>query len=331
MYFVQFILILNVINVIFGKSVNFGRASVSTKKLPLKIVGSDDEVLQPFFELDNNYSKLEKNNFKTDRISNSEFSFSSPTKMKSSSSSFISSSGSSSMTKGSKQSESGHFKMNLDLPTININNNNNLKVQSPKPSENILSAPSATLKAAFSDALQKINFNNPFEIDKDIIDIDIVLFSPNSTIRNNAVPMNPPTTILPGTVIVSHPLIHEKENNNIAPGTVINAPKESELKVKVPVSTDVFSSFKSLPILKIIQNERNTAPSLTQPTKPSIIRSLERPEIENLVFDQLYAGPKITIDSSVTTDFVYKILIPYFKSEKLLDRKSSYSVRKRYN
>lgn len=313
MYTFHFILVLNLFHVIFG---NTGRASIAQKS-PLKIIGSDEEVLQSLHEKDDN-SKFEKSFMKMYTSINNEFSFSSPSKIRSNSVSFSSSSfGSMKGVRQSKpqvESESFHYKMNLDLPSINANN---LKLQN-KPSEFTLSASPNNLKAALNETPQNTNFNNPFENGKDI---DIVLFTrPNSTIRNDSMLLNPQMPVNSGTVIVSLP-INQKETN-IAPGTVLTAPNFKPSIV--PVSNDAFSLAKfGTPDVKLPQSS-----SCTQPSKASKIKSLERPGIENMVFDPLYAGPRITIDSSVTTDFVYKILIPYFKAEKLLDRKSSYSVRK---
>ena len=286
MYTIHFILVLNIVHVIFG---NTGTAQIS----PLKIIGSDEEFLLPVHEKDD-FSKFEKSFIKIDRLINNEFSLSSPSKIRSNSVNFSSSSFSS--TKGVRQSkpqvenESFHYKMNHDLPS---NNSYNLKLQN-KPSEFTLSASPTNLKAALNETPQNTNFNNPFEIDKDI---DIVLYTkPNSTTQNDCPSSNPQMPIIASNIHFSLP-INQKEAN-ISPGTVITAP-----------------NFKP-----------NIASAST--SKASKIKSLERPGIENLVFDPLYAGPRITKDSSVTTDFVYKILIPYFKAAKLLDRKSSYSVRK---
>lgn len=307
MYTFDFILVLNLFHVIFGNTV---RASIAQKS-PLKIIGSDEEVLQPLHEKDDN-SKFEKSFMKMYTSINNEFSFSSPSKIRSNSVSFSSSSFGS--MKGFRQSKP-QVESDLDLPSIKANN---LKLQN-KPSEFTLSASPNNLKAALNETPQNTNFNNPFENDKDI---DIVLFTrPNSTIQNDSMLLNPQMPVNSGNVIFSLP-INQKEPN-IAPGTVLTAPNFKPNIV--PVSNDAFSFAKfGTPDAKLPQSL-----SCTQPSKASKIKSLERPGIENMVFDPLYAGPRITIDSSVTTDFVYKILIPYFKAEKLLDRKSSYSVRKK--
>lgn len=283
-------------------NLNIGRAS-NALNLPLKIVGSDEEILHPFYEKEDRLN-TEKTNLKFVRTIGE---FSSPSKMKSASSSFSGSSNS--------------FKMNLDLPSMN----NNLKATA-KISGNNIFAMSSSNSNEKRETLHK-HLNSPFGKDKDI-DLDVVLFtSPNTTTN--------PTIASSGTVIISS-TTNERERQ-VAPGTIITSfsiatEKDFESKFSVPINNDFSSTYSGsehrLPLpSKIINNDRNSVLLCPQPHKTNKIKSLEKFEIENLTFDPSYLGPKITIDSSLTADFVYKILIPYFKSEKLLDRKSSYSVR----
>ena len=61
-------------------------------------------------------------------------------------------------------------------------------------------------------------------------------------------------------------------------------------------------------------------------TKQKKIKALEENTINTMQHDLNYDGPKIDLKVNITVDFVNSTLIPFFKSGKILDRKSAYSV-----
>lgn len=269
-------------------------------KPPLRIIASDDEVLQPLIEKDDDDS----NNYKQEISPQNPFRRSKRSKSKTNKTSM--------KRRNIDDDDAFSFlKMNLDLPSINsnsviyannqtINNPNNLSINENPKQE----------KLEVED-----NFDSPFgsEIIKEV---DTVLF------RNHKV-------VSPGIIIAS-------SSSSVAPGTVITSMGDTQNTVP---GVDGFNIDFDLPIAssqsgKVVENKLpanldviiNKTPTIIVPAKIKKVRSLDEFTIDGLTFDPANRGPKINLDTNITTNFISTTLIPFFKSGKILDRKSSYSV-----
>ena len=141
-------------------------------------------------------------------------------------------------------------------------------------------------------------------------EIEVVIFQSNGT------------KVVPGTVIAS-------KNKVPAPGTIITTiKKDKTVPTAFPITLiDSSNSFSEdfnnsilCPKLPTVDVSTSTV------SKHKKIKSLDEKSINTLDFDNSVTGPKINLDTEITSDFVSSVLVPFFKSGKVLDRKSSYVV-----
>ena len=284
----------------------------SVLKKPLKIVASDDEVLQPLHEKEEGDSNTGK----------PIISQQNPTRR--------------SRKSGGKNRRShpidefSFLKMNLDLPSINSNivsAGAAPKAQlifSSSSSSSSNNAPLFEKKALIKKEINHViseNFDSPFGNEK-IKDIDIVLFRPSVS-----------NSVAPGTVIATSSsyqgskTFNDKQNIPLVPAvsTGFDVPMIESTNQSLPITVPQIIGLteNALPCNSEVVN--NKKPSILPP-KMKKVRSLDEYSIEGLTFDHANPGPKIGLDTNITTSFINSILIPFFKSGKVLDRKSSYSV-----
>lgn len=152
------------------------------------------------------------------------------------------------------------------------------------------------------------------------------------------------SSLKPGTVIVdgtrNHTIklesstVDEVQFNGIKPGTIITSGHDNyNVHESNKPLIDEQQQSRESENLKPEFNQNISSPNtitgyIPTQTKQKSLRSLDEYSIESLAFDPSYLGPKIDLDTEIDVQFVSSILIPYFKSGKLLDRKSSYSVIK---
>ena len=305
-YFFRFLLVLNLCLESDARIHIHSRApnkSTSTiLKEPPTVSGSDDgEVFHPFIEKDHflmNHSK---------RSTNST----------SSKSTNIKRHRKSKISKGSGQSSIGDdsklLKMNLDLPSIQSNSQSIFKpfYALEKKPEIIASSSSSKIAHAAQD-------DCPFKIPSsgEKLDDNIVIFKMNTS-----------------DGIASGLATGATSNVGISPGTVIASPESSYSSSKlVTMIPSPGSAPGNNQLLQGASSDENMAPLTNRiPAVPfpkgKRIKSLDDETIEALEYDPSYTGPKINMGTNVTTDFVSSTLIPFFKSGKILDKKSAYSVR----
>ena len=130
------------------------------------------------------------------------------------------------------------------------------------------------------------------------------------------------TKVVPGTVIAS-------KNKVPAPGTIITTIKNDKtVPTSFPItlidSSNLFSEDFNISILcpKLPTVDFSTSTV----SKHKKIKSLDEKSINTLDFDNSVTGPKINLDTEITSNFVSSVLVPFFKSGKVLDRKSTYVV-----
>lgn len=137
------------------------------------------------------------------------------------------------------------------------------------------------------------------------------------------------STLKPGTVIVS--ISESVQSGSINSGKLGTITTTDNNKLENSLA-DQSSNNASLDENKLPINSINiTAPSsLNRPTPPAIkhkrVRALEEYTICSMHYDYWYNGPRIDLKTNITVEFINSTLIPYFKSGKILDRKSAYSV-----
>ena len=141
-------------------------------------------------------------------------------------------------------------------------------------------------------------------------EIEVVIFQSNGT------------KVVPGTVIAS-------KNKVPAPGTIITTIKNDKtVPTSFPItlidSSNLFSEDFNISILcpKLPTVDFSTSTV----SKHKKIKSLDEKSINTLDFDNSVTGPKINLDTEITSNFVSSVLVPFFKSGKVLDRKSTYVV-----
>lgn len=299
----------------------------SSSKAPLKIVASDDEVLHPLFEKEEGDSSTIK---PADSCQNSSRSSRNSKKEKKT-------------TRLHTDEGSSFLKMNLDLPSIMTNfasTPSNAVVLNQKISFAFNSSTnygSSTSLAKSEASIEKTqdqetigNFNSPFgnEIAEDI---DVVLFRKNvsNAIAPGMIISSSSTHAIPGTVISS-------SSSSAIPGTVIvdsskiiaskpfTPPLDEKNNILIGFDSLTLEIENKIPCNVDLNNNKHPVPVL--PPKGKRVKTLDEYSIEGLTFDNT-PGPKIGLDSEITIDFISKTLIPFFKSGKVLDRKSSYSVK----
>ena len=290
-------------------------------KAPLKIVGSDDEVLHPLFEKEeadahtsNKPAISGQNPFRSPKTNKKE--------------------------KGKKKKslsieDHSFLKMNLDLPSI-VSSSASTPL---KPAASSQQNPSTATSLKYGSGMfnfknevmkkdQELtgNFNSPFGNEL-VEDIDIVIFRNITTnpIVPGTVLASKQSSLAPGTVIAS-------TSSTVQPGTVI---VENSKIIASKASDEIQSNLNGFDAAtfetgnKISDNDENLdykQPSISLPPTLKKIRSLDEYSIESLSFDPMIPGPKIGLDTEISIDFINNILIPFFKSGKVLDRKSSFSV-----
>lgn len=314
----------------------------SSSKSHLNIVASDDEVLHPLFE-------------KKERDSSN---------IKSAISCQNSSRSSRNSKKGKKKSipfdeGSSFLKMNLDLPSIISNSASITQKAAVLNQKNPFSFSSSTkygsstsnvkseaTKERTQDLETLFNFNSPFgtEIAEDI---DIVLFRKDVSkiIAPGALIALSSSTVTPGTVIssssssVTPGTVISSSSSSVTPGTVIidssnviatktvTHPLVGNHNIPIGVDSPNFELENKIPCNVDFNDNKPPFPVL--PPRVKKVRSLDEYSIEGLTFDSTIPGPKISLDTDITIDFISETLIPFFKSGKVLDRKSSYSVKVR--
>lgn len=285
---------------------------LSSAKTPLKIVGSDDEVLHPLFEKE----EVDVPN------GNSKPAISRQNPLRNSKSN----------KKGNKKKplsfdDNSFLKMNLDLPSIISNS-------APGPSKSAGSN-SRYGPSSFNIKNELVkkehesigNFNSPFGNEL-VEDVDVVLYRKNVTnaIAPGTIITSKPSTLAPGTVIAT-------SSPNLAPRTVIvdnsriSNSKLLDDKQNIPIGFDAptFERENKIPGNDEVFDDKT--PLVPLPPRIKKVRSLDEYSIESISFDPMIPGPKIGLDTEITIDFVNNILIPFFKSGKVLDRKSSFSVK----
>ena len=141
-------------------------------------------------------------------------------------------------------------------------------------------------------------------------EIEVVIFQSNGT------------KVVPGTIIAS-------KNKVPAPGTIITTiKKDKTVPTAFPITLiDSSNSFSEdfnnsilCPKLPTVDVSTSTV------SKHKKIKSLDEKSINMLDFDNSVTGPKINLDTKITSEFVSSVLVPFFKSGKVLDRKSTYVV-----
>jgi hypothetical protein len=270
------------------------RVSASTIK-PVKIIGSDDEELKPLFKIDGPQE--------VEIIGGRSLASGRRSKGSRKSSARIS---------RNFDTSSSFYKVNLDLPKFQelpqekvIFSNNQVITEVPEKKF-----------SSFGDFDDLAAISNLKQISGD----DVAIL-PGTVITSST-----SAKIASGTIIAS-------SANNVAPGTVIARLDVPESTKGNPISTPLENKLIAEPVLvspfndPIIENNITINDSTsTKPAKTTRIKKLDEEIIESLSFDTSYLGPKITLNSSVTNDYIKSTLIPYFKSGKILDKKSAYSV-----
>lgn len=333
-----------IVNIVIGPKV-FGRTHN-------KIVASDDEVLQPLFETDLATSELEKDysipkaskskrlrskrSLKQKDIDPQEFDEKLLLKCAIDLPSYkqiqTSSANSARASTADNADTQTPIKISLDLPSIQSSHIKAIPGQQLYNLNTEKKSNAVNLNVMNQKTQERLSFNLPFD-NVNPEDIEVVIFKPSNT-----------TKAAPGTVITSRKSVP-------APGTVIattkdkatvpqNVPLNSIAEIPFTPSSDeiqipIFSSNSSL----ITKDDENRIPAACNGTiankpvdvpptvpKPRKIKILEESTIVSLEFNQSYTGPRIDMETEITTEFVSKILIPYFKSGKVLDRKSSFTV-----
>lgn len=306
---IHLIFVLNLIGNSYGVTRKVSKVH-SSAKTPLKIVGSDDEVLYPLFEKEDvevptskpaisrqSHFRSSKNNKKVKKMKPLSF------------------------------DDNSFLKMNLDLPSIVSNT-------APAPSKSVGSSTRYGLSSLNirNELVKKEhesigNFNSPFG-NEIVEDVDVVLFRKNVTnsVAPGTIITSKPSTLAPGTVIAT-------SSPNLVPGTVIvdntrlSTSKLLDDKQYIPTGFDAPTFERENKISGNDEVFDDKTPLV--PLNPRIkkVRSLDEYSIESISFDPMIPGPKIGLDTEITIDFIYNILIPFFKSGKVLDRKSSFSVK----
>lgn len=308
-------------------------------------MGSDDEVLMPLFD-NNDVSIAVSASHDHSRSSASKSSKKSRTSKYSRKSS---------RTAQVDYGLKSHLKMNLDLPSIQSRSgfSSQQSQQSLKEFENFpLSLPSfqsnltEDSKLTVKNVQEKVDFNIPFDIITPE-DIEVVVVkqvkaqvSKNTVAAPGTIITARKATVQPGTVIVSKAqpgVVLTGKAATVSPGTIVGIadsarnPSVISTFAEIPFSSSSddcnYPKFDSKPS----ENKQPTNSNLNRPDtfagKHKRIHALEEYTIYSLKHDNDYAGPKIDLMINITVEYVSSVLIPYFKSGKILDRKSAYSVR----
>jgi hypothetical protein len=302
--------------------------------VPVKIVGSDDEVLHPLFEKEDETSEFLANPSRIDAPASKPATISSHNQFRNS--------------KNNKKSrkmkplpydDNPFLKMNLDLPSII---SNSASAPAPlKPTHHIhQNAPSSgsSIKHGHGSRISTVkeneiirNIGSPLGNEIVAEDINTDLFRTNltnSVTPGTVISSRSSSSVAPGTVIAT-------SSPTVTPGTVIvdstklNASKQQDDKPNIPTGFDSSSceGENMVPVNTNDQIVNDKNPFIYLPPRMKKVRSLDEYSIEGLGFDPMVPGPKIGLDTEITVDFITKTLIPFFKSGKVLDRKSSFSVK----
>lgn len=303
--------------------------SVICRKL---VLGSDDEILTPLFEK-NDVSIAVSASHDHSRSSKSKKSHSSKSRR-------------TSRTGHDYKSLNSHLKMNLDLPSIQSSSGSDsqqsLKEFGSVPLESSLiqANKAQESKITVKNVQEKVNFNIPFvSVNPEDLEVVVIKQVPKKVIAPGPIITGGrKVTVKPGAVIVSKVqagVVISGRGSTIPPGTIVGTAANIDTPSVIPALAEIPFS-ESCNDLGSTNNENKQTVNLIisstvlnkpeQSGKQKKVHALEEYTIYSLKHENDYSGPKIDLSNNITVEYVNSVLIPYFKSGKILDRKSAYSV-----